>query len=152
MRPKPLVLFFTLFVTFFATSTLAAATAGKKPDLKLRVSTHHGFLPFQVTLKGELKGVDPADWARCLVRVEWSYTTPGGLDLTSLDELPCLDGEHAAEIPASFEKTLRPKEPGTYLYRIILEPRDGRRLAGTTQEVRVFRAPVELGVKGTRSN
>ena len=152
MRPKPLVLLLALFAAFFATSSLAATTAGKKPHLKLRVSTHHGFLPFQVTLKGELKGVDPADWARCLVRVEYSYTTPGGLDLTSMDEFPCLDEEHAAEIPATFEKTLRPKEPGTYLYRIILEPRDGRRLAGTTQEVRVFRAPVELGVTGTRKD
>ncbi len=122
--------------------------AATRPKLKLSVSTHHGFLPMQVTLKGDLTDVDPDAWARCLVRVEWKYRTPAGFDLSSLDELPCLDEESAATIPASFEKTLRPKEPGTYSYRIILEPRDGRRIAGMTQEVRVFRSPLELRVTG----
>jgi len=122
-----------------------------KPELRLRVSTHSGVIPLALTLKGELIDVDGAAYAKCLVRVEWTHKTPGGFEFNSVDEFPCAKDESSDPLPSSFEKTVSLGEPGTYSYRIVLEPVEGRRLAGTTQDVRVFRSPFELGVTADKS-
>ena len=51
----------------------------------------------------------------------------------------------------SFKRTLTLTEPGDYLLRIMLEPKDGKAIAGMTHPVKVYKAPFQTGVAWTRS-
>ena len=147
--------FTALFLLLALSGTIApAGEAGSdatdqaaKPELRLRVSTHSGVIPLELELKGRLIGVDLETIKACYLRSEWTYDSPGGFKFYSgIEEVPCAGEGKEAVIPEAFEKSLLIDQPGTYSYRIILEPIDGRRRAGTSQEVRVFRSRFELGV------
>ncbi|HEY3176642.1 MAG TPA: hypothetical protein VGK94_12880 [Candidatus Polarisedimenticolia bacterium] len=132
----------------------AAAAAGKpeRPEMKLRVSTHHGYLPLSLSLEGMVTGTEPAGIQECLLTVEWSYTTPGGQRLNSKTESPCVDTPAEARVPESFKKSVTLKEAGTYSYRIVLVGKEGKRFASTSQEVQVIKSPLEVGAAATRTD
>ena len=131
----------------FSTSLVLLAFAVQAADpALLRVSTHSGRLPLEVTLTGDLSGVNLDDMRACYINVEWSYTTPGGSPMNAKTDLPCTQPGAKSNMPVRFEKLLTLTEPGTYLYRIVLEPNSGRRQAFTTQEVRAYRGPFEASV------
>lgn len=149
----------TRFIGTAVLVTLLQAGAGShpqaasvpRPDVKLRVSTHSGPLPLELTLSAELPGVTSEQFEACYINEEWTYKTPAGTILNSKKDLPCVEPGAEIRLPATFEKTLTLKEPGNYLYRIVLQPREGLRQAFTTQEVKVYKGPVEVGVTGTHN-
>lgn len=134
-------------LVFAAVCPLASAAKAPRPDLKLRVSTYHGYIPLDLTLGGDIKNVDPANYARCIVQEDRTYRTPGGSNIKEREGLLCGDKNSEGAVMSSFELNVEIKEPGIYVYRIILEPAEKgiRRLVGRTYEVRVFRSSLEVG-------
>jgi hypothetical protein len=136
-------------------SSAVAAPEGTgltRKNLKLRVSTHHGYVPVELRLEGNLEGLAFDGPATCLISVEYSYTTPGGYPLQAKEEFPCTGsgggaGPGDSILPRTFVKNLTLEEPGTYSYRIVVEPRGGHRIAGTTQEVKVYRGRIGVDVR-----
>jgi hypothetical protein len=158
-RVKPLSRLTLIVAAFIAAILLlgvsASAVAGARParpGMKLRVSTHHGYLPLTVTVEGKLADTEPAAIDACLLSVEWTYTPPGGQTLNSKEESPCVEPPSQIRVPESFKKDVTLKEAGTYSYRIILVGKEGKRFASTSQEVRVIKGPVEVGTTVTRTD
>ena len=151
---RPLVAATALAVAMplLAAAGTAATPKPPRPEMKLHVSTHHGYLPLYVTLEGKVTGTEPAAIDTCLLSVEWTYTTPAGQHLNSKTESPCVEPEAEARVPESFKKEVTLKEAGTYSYRIILVGKEGKRFASTSQEVKVIKSPLEVGVKATRAD
>jgi hypothetical protein len=126
--------------------------ASSAEDLWLRVSTHHGFRPLQVALKGELRGIDTSEYKACHVRVDWAYEGPSGITFNQRKDHPCVVGEGEEPVPSSFERKMTLDEPGEYILRIVLVPKEGRPLAGLTHEIQVFRSSLEVGIAVTRTD
>ena len=94
----------------------AAGARPARPVMKLRVSTHHGYLPLDVTLEGKLAGTGPTAIERCLVSVEWNHTSPGGLKLNSKSKTRC--GKWSAtNMPAGTHRSRgRSSHPGSSIF------------------------------------
>jgi len=127
------------------------APAPSEQDLFLRVSTHSGPLPLELVLVGELKGIDLATVKSCSIRVERTYVMASGMKLDERVEHPCVQTAEGL-VSNKFERTLTLAEPGDYLLRIMLEPKEGRTMAGMTHSVKAYKAPFQVGVKGTRTD
>ena len=139
-------------------ASAAGQAAGTPPaqtpstqDLYLRVSTHSGRLPLELTLVGELRGVDIETVKNCSIRVDRTYLMPSGMRLDERKEHPCVP-EPEALVSAKFKRKLTLDEPGDYLLRIMLEPKDGKTLAGMTHPVKVYKAPFQVGIVGTTTD
>jgi hypothetical protein len=150
-----------LALAFAAASTGEAAESTSQAqtpptqELFLRVSTHSGPLPLALDLKGELRGIDPAEYQSCSIRVDRTYVTPSGMKLEERAEHPCVaaaNSETPSPIPAKFERELVLQEPGDYLLRIMLQPKDGKPIAGMTHPVKVYKAPWAVGVKAATTD
>jgi len=135
-----------LVVLCLAASTAAEAKKKKDdakkepadPELKLTVSTHHGFIPFPVILSASLTGVDPDDEQFCHAGIEWESTSPFGLTSTSKRDPRCLHPPEETEIRLTFSKTIVLRRAGLYRYRLILHKRNGEILYSNTQEIRAM--------------
>lgn len=149
-------------MTLVALVLLVASAAGQAADtppaqipspqdLYLRVSTHSGALPLDLTLDAELRGVDIDTVKDCRIRVERTYTMPSGMKLDERKEHPCV-AEPEALVSAKFKRTLTLVEPGDYLLRIMLEPKEGKTIAGMTHPVKVYKAPFQVGATGTTTD
>ena len=128
------------------------AQAPPEQELFLRVSTHSGRLPLYLDLKGELRGIDVAEFQSCTIRVDRTYLMPSGMRLDERKEHPCVapaEPGAASPILAKFERELELKEPGDYLLRIMLQPKDGPPIAGMTHQVKVYKAPFQVGATTT---
>ena len=148
--------------TFIALALLVGAAAfGAEPPrpelLKLEVSTHSGPMPLDLELTGSLGDLDLSS-GECVIRWDRSYVTPGHQALQERKEIPCLaavapvapaasDGKN--NVGAGFKQTLTLKEPGDYLIRIVFKQSDEKQVAGTTQQVKVYRGNVEVGATAT---
>jgi len=130
---------------------ITGATPSGRPDMKLKVSTHHGFVPLSLDLEGSILGADRSAIASCVVTSEWSYRTPGGQDLISKKESPCVEAATETTLPESFKLRQVLSEPGTYSFRMVLVSRTGKRYASTSQEVKVIKSALEAGGVTTRS-
>lgn len=134
-----------------ADATYQAPTA--EQELYLRVSTHSGELPLEVDLRGELRGFDLTTIQSCKIRVDRTYLTPSRMTLVERAEHPCLAGAVPENpILPTFKRTLVLQEPGDYLLRIMLQPKEGRPIAGMTHPVKVYKAPLQIGVIGTTTD
>lgn len=120
-------------------------------DLYLRVSTHSGPLPLELNLDAELRGVSLDTVKNCTIRVERTYTMPSGMKLDERKEHPCV-AEPAALVSAKFKRALTLTDPGDYLLRIMLEPKEGKTIAGMTHPVKVYKAPFQVSAAGTRTD
>ncbi len=117
-----------------------------KPVIELRVSAHHGMLPMELTLTGEIKLSGPDAMKACFVQADWTNTTGTGLPFTTRDMIPCLKPPAEIPVPQTFEQSLSLEKAGTYSYRIILEDREGKRYASASREVEVKESPVQIKV------
>lgn len=124
----------------------------KRPDMKLSVSTHHGFSPLSLVLEGAILETDRSEFESCLVTVEWTDKTPDGQALISRKESPCVDPPAGTTLPESFKLKVNLPEPGTSSYRMILASKAGKRFASTSQEVEVIKSAFEVGATTTRSD
>ena len=121
-------------------------------QLYLRVSTHSGRQPLELNLMGELRGIDPAEMESCTIRVDRFSVTPLEKRLEERVEHPCIAGT-VPGIPTlpTFKRKLILQEPGDYVLRIVLQPRERPPIAGMTHEVKVYKAPVEIKIPEIRN-
>ncbi len=142
------LLCFTLALAGSQEPTEPVTALPGRPLIELRVSAHHGMLPMELTLTGEIKLPGPDAMKACFVQADWTNTTGTGLPFTTRDMIPCVKPPAEIPVPESFEQTLSLEKAGTYSYRIILEDREGKRYASASREVEVKESPVQI--KATR--
>jgi len=120
-----------------------AATA--KPVLSLKASARHGYAPLTVTLTGDITGGDPGDVNSCLLSEEWLGDTPvSGLTPNSKRTIPCVQVADDGLVPRSFQREVTLKEPGTYIYRLLITPKGARTIASQSIDVKAVRSRMEL--------
>ena len=122
--------------------TPAGDAKGDKPRLKLIAEPAVGFTPVTTVLTGQISGVRPDDAAFCHPAVTWVRVNPG---LTEDDatryreDAACRHPPSEAVAVTSFTKTLTLQQPGSYLFKLIVEGRDGRRVESSYTKVQVLR-------------
>ena len=122
-----------------------------KPEIHLSVSAHHGKSPLNVTLTGSISGIDPKTVESCSISEEWVGWEVSEMPLNSKRTFSCVSSTKEGDIPQAFTREVTLKQPGTYIYRILIKPRDGRAVASASREVKVVRSPVELGIAGEKT-
>jgi len=125
---------------------ILAVTAGEekhdKPRLKLIAEPAVGFTPVTTVLTGQLSGVRPDDAAFCHPAVTWVRVNPG---LTEDDatryreDAACRHPPSEAVAVTSFTKTLTLQQPGSYLFKLVVEGRDGQHVESAYTRVQVLR-------------
>ena len=113
-----------------------------KPRVTLRVDPSVGFTPVVATLTGELQGVDPFDPNFCHPAVTWIKLDPGDSDETAstLRRDPvCRHGEEETLAKVYFTRQFSLRQPGSYLFRLVIEGKDGRLVSSDYARVRVIR-------------
>jgi hypothetical protein len=116
-----------------------------KPTLRLKTSAYHGIAPLKVTLTGDIIGGEPAAVNTCLLSEEWTGDTPvSGLAPNTKRTIPCVTVLDDGNVPRSFQREVTLSEPGVYSYRILLTPKEGRRIASQSIEVRAVRSRFEV--------
>jgi hypothetical protein len=111
-------------------------------------------MPLDLTLTGDLAGVDLSA-GECFIRWDRTYETPAHQILRQREEIPCQApvGPAGGEVVgAALKRKLTLNEPGDYSIRIVFKQADGGQVAGTTQEVKVYRGKIEVGVTGTHQD
>jgi hypothetical protein len=125
---------------------ILTVTAGEerrdKLRLKLIAEPAVGFVPVTTVLTGQISGVRPDDAAFCHPAVTWVRVNPG---LTEDDatryreDAACRHPPSEAVAVTSFTKTLTLQQPGSYLFKLIVEGKDGRRVESAYTRVQVLR-------------
>jgi hypothetical protein len=116
--------------------------APRKPKLKLMAEPAVGFTPVTALLTANLTGVAPDDANFCHPAVTWIRIRPGQSedDASRVHEDPvCRHPESESRAATSFIKTFDLYQPGTYLFRIIVEGKDHQRVESGTAQVVVLR-------------
>lgn len=116
--------------------------APAKPGIDLRADPSVGFTPVVATLTGELTGVDPLDGNFCHPAVVWVRIDPGGSEETAsrLRQDPvCRHGEEETQAKVYFTRQFSLERPGAYLFRLVIEGKDGTVVRSDYAGVRVLR-------------
>lgn len=116
--------------------------APDKPRLTLRADPAVGFTPVMVVLSAGLTGVDPSDSNFCHPAVTWIRIDPGDSEETAskLRQDPvCRHGEEDALAQTYFTRQFTLGRPGPYLFRLVIEGKDGRTVRSDYARVRVMR-------------
>ncbi len=114
----------------------------EKPRLTLRVNPAFGFTPVMAVLTGELTGVDPFDPNFCHPAVTWIRVDPGESEesASTLRHDPvCRHAEDESIATTYFTKRFTLSKPGPYLFRLVIEAKDGRTVRSDYARVRVMR-------------
>lgn len=114
-----------------------------RPRLRLSVDRAVGFAPIKVVLTGELVGVDPQDANFCHAAVTWTRVDPGQTleEGTRVREsAACLHPKEQIFVPTSFTKEYTLYAPGSYLFRLAVEGKDGKRLTSGYAKVEALRS------------
>jgi hypothetical protein len=140
-----------LLVAFtFATSSLELGKTKdkekpeepRKPKLRLQAEPAVGFTPVMALLTANLTGVAPDDPNFCHPAVTWIRMNPGQTEdrATRTHEDPvCRHPESETRAATSFIKSFDLQQPGTYLFRIIVEGKDHTTVSSGTAQVVVLR-------------
>jgi hypothetical protein len=115
---------------------------GRKPRLRLLADPAVHFTPVTVVLTGQLTGVDPADANFCHPAVTWVRIDPGMTEneATRVREDPaCVHPAEQLSVSTSFTKTYDLERPGSYLFRLEIEGKDGARIVSGFVKVQVLR-------------
>jgi hypothetical protein len=122
--------------------TLAGDDKHDKLRLKLVAEPAVGFTPVTTVLTAQISGVSPQDAAFCHPAVTWVRVNPGLSedDATRYHEdAACRHPPSEAMAVTSFTRTLTLYDPGAYLFKLIVEGRDGRRVESAYAKVQVLR-------------
>jgi hypothetical protein len=114
----------------------------RKPKLKLQAEPAYGFTPVMALLTANLTGVAPNDPNFCHPAVTWIRMNPGQTEdrATRTHEDPvCRHPESETRAATSFIKSFDLEQPGTYLFRIVVEGKDHTTVASGTAQVVVLR-------------
>ncbi|HET6278837.1 MAG TPA: hypothetical protein VFG08_08645 [Candidatus Polarisedimenticolia bacterium] len=113
-----------------------------KLGVKLRADPSVGFTPVVATLTGELTGVDPLDPNFCHPAVTWVRLDPGDSEETAskLRQDPvCRHAEEETLAQTYFTRQFSLERPGPYLFRLVIEGKDGTMVRSDYASVRVMR-------------
>jgi hypothetical protein len=113
-----------------------------KPRIKLIAEPMVGFTPVTTVLTGQLSGISPRDAAFCHPAVTWVRVNPGLGENNGMryhQDAACRHPESEAVAVTSFTKTLTLHQPGSYLFKLIVEGRDGRKVESAYTKVQVLR-------------
>ncbi|HET8948004.1 MAG TPA: hypothetical protein VFQ07_13580 [Candidatus Polarisedimenticolia bacterium] len=113
-----------------------------KPKLKLLAEPSVGFTPVSALLTANLTGVAPNDPNFCHPAVTWVRMNPGQTEdqATRTHEDPvCRHPESEARAATSFIRSYDLQQPGTYLFRVIVEGKNHTKVASGTAQVVVLR-------------
>jgi hypothetical protein len=116
----------------------------KNPKIVLSATPAFGFPPLSVQLVATLSGVGDRDPNFCHAVVTWIRVDPGSAPETGtkLSEAPrCVHDEEEVAVVTSFSKTFDLYSPGAYLYRLIVEGKDGTQVRSNFVKVQVMRVP-----------
>ena len=115
---------------------------GGKPRLKLVAEPAVGFTPLTTILTGTLFGVAPDDANFCHPGTTWVRISPGQTEDTATrvhEDPACRHPASEAAATTSFVKSFDLSQPGAYLFRLIVEGKDHRRVESATVQVMVLR-------------
>jgi len=116
----------------------------KTPKLSLTATPAFGFTPLAVQLMATLSGVTSRDANYCHAGVTWVRIDPGSSPETGakMSERPrCVHSEDKIFVATTFSKSFDLISPGSYLYRVIVEAKDGTQIKSNFVKVRVLRVP-----------
>lgn len=113
-----------------------------KPKIRLVAEPAVGFLPVTTILTAHLNGVPPRDTGFCHPAVTWVRINPGQREENASRyhaDAACRHPPEEALAVTSFTRVLTLENPGSYLFKIILETSDGRRVESVYTRVEVLR-------------
>ncbi len=114
----------------------------EKPRVRLVADPAVGFTPVTTVLTGQLRGIDPGDSNFCHPAVTWIRIDPGQTEEEGLkirENPACLHPKEQVFVPTSFTKTWTLYRPGSYLFRLIVEGKDGTQVSSALAKVEVLR-------------
>ena len=127
-----------------AVESPAQSKSRKTPKVSLTATPAFGFTPLAVQLVATLSGVGSRDSNFCHAGVTWVRIDPGSSPETGakMSELPrCVHSEDKIFVPTTFSKSFDLISPGSYLYRVIIETKDGSQIKSNFVTIRVLRVP-----------
>lgn len=113
-----------------------------KPRLKLAADPAVGFTPVTTTLTGLASGIRADDAAFCHPAITWVRVNPGLSEDDAMryhQDAACRHPESETVAVTTFTKTITLYQPGTYLFKLIVEGRDGRKVESAYTRVEVLR-------------
>ena len=113
-----------------------------KPRLKLAADPAVGFTPVTTTLTGLASGIRADDAAFCHPAITWVRVNPGLSEDDAMryhQDAACRHPESETVAVTTFTKTITLYQPGTYLFKLIVEGKDGRKVESAYTRVEVLR-------------
>jgi hypothetical protein len=114
----------------------------EKPRLTLRADPAVGFTPVTTILTGHLTGIDLQDPNFCHPAVTWLRIDPGQTENEGFrvrEDPACVHPDGTSTVETSFTKSYVLSRPGAYLFRLIVEGKDGTRVTSGHAKVQVLR-------------
>ena len=141
-----------LCLVLAVTAVLPAAAASRKdkpaseekgkPKLTLTPQPAFGFTPLTVILTGHLTGVDLHDRNFCHAAVTWVRIDPGQTERDNFkvrEDPACVHPDEEIHVATSFTKTFDLYRPGSYLFRLEIQAKDGTRVVSVYARAEVLR-------------
>jgi hypothetical protein len=127
-----------------------AGTAGRpgkeagddKPRLRLVADPAFGFTPVTAVLTGQLSGIASDDRNFCHAAVTWVRIDPGRSEQEALrvrEDPACVHPPEQVSVTTSLTKSFDLVRPGSYLFRLEIEGKDGTRVSSSVAKVQVLR-------------
>ena len=113
-----------------------------KPRLRLVAEPAVGFLPVTTILTGHLYNVAPKDPGFCHPAVTWVRVNPRMREENATlyhEDAACRHPPEQTIALTSFTRVLTLEDPGSYLFKVIIETNDGRRVESAYTRVEVLR-------------
>jgi hypothetical protein len=117
-------------------------TDHRSPKILLTASPAFGFAPLTVQLVATVSRIDTRDPNFCHAGITWVRVDPGGSPETGskLTEDPeCVHGDDRISVSTTYSKSFEISAPGSYLYRVFLDGKDGTQIRSNYVTVRVLR-------------
>jgi hypothetical protein len=114
----------------------------EKPRLSLVADPAFGFTPVTVILTGHLTGVDLHDRNFCHAAITWVRIDPGQTERDGFrvrEDPACIHPDDEISVADTFTKTFDLYRPGSYLIRLELQGKDGKRIVSAYTRVEVLR-------------
>ena len=149
-RPAHHITTLLLLLAFLALGGPAEARGRKekpdddkdKPRLSLLADPNFGFTPVTVTLTGHLTGVDLHDRNFCHAAVTWVRIDPGQTERDGLrvrEDPACVHPDDEISVTETYTRTFDLYRPGSYLIRLELQGKDGKKIVSAYTRVEVLR-------------
>ncbi len=113
-----------------------------RPRLKLVVDPSVGFPPVTAVLTGQMTGVEVNDPNFCHAAVTWTRVDPGQTEDSPFrvrEDPVCLHPSEESHVATSYTKTFVLYNPGSYLFRLVIEGKDRTKVQSGYAKVEVLR-------------